>query len=1347
MGDMTMTKRGFKLYCLTLFICLLGAAPALAFQLESMQPHYGRFEVFTDEPLVLVFDQSLDSATVGDESIVITNLFSGETLDGAITLETTNLADDTLVFTPDGGTFVFGRRLQVALNDDLLDMGGGSFTGTLPDLGVFVANIPNDLERPEPAGGGFPVELFVNSNVLLGFNPLDPESTDPEQMNYIPGMSVTEAWKLTTGHPDVVIAVIDNGVSRLADEEFADRLWLNRGELPQPRDGLTPCPDWDCNGDGRFNARDYQNDPDVSDTNGNGWLEPEDLITLFADDADNDSNGFADDICGWDFFRDTNMPLGVGEFPEGVHANGRTRDAVAIADNNRGNKPGVCPDCTVMLVRVGEAILTEFNIMTAGVQYAHMMGADLMMIAMGVADFSLEAEQAYIDAYEDGILTIGASGNELGFHHLWPAAGEDIYSVKGIFPLPPVELFGPINLSILAFVESYCTNYGAHIDTTSVTGACTSESVSDAAGIAGLILSWAKWQGFELSAGEVKQLMNMTADDIKNSCFAFNLHGCKKGWEENFGYGRLNAYQALLAMGDPFFGLPELIPPDVRITSPRWWTTIDPVQTPTFDVEGEIYARGRPYQYVVEIGYGVEPNDSEFVEVTSGSGTEPTVGVLASVNAMQFVNEAWLRRRPQESNDFTVTLRVRAWWNSKKGKVTGEVRKAIGWHTDDDPETGLLDGFPLFIGASGESSPVLYDLDGDVDGALEIVFGTTLPAIEVYKRDPDTGIYTPAPGFPVELPLDRDWRDSIIGSVAVGPLLGDGVPFIVASTWYGRVYAVHADGNLHDGGPFLAGFPVSAMDPDPSTPLSYAHGNAFLSSPVLADLDDDGLLEIIAASFDQHAYAWKPVDDNDDGEADPAPGWPVPLFSDDEHGLVTWDKRCESVGPAQVLGTPVVAVLDPYHPNPDISGHPAVIVPTTEICNEEILATSRVYAVYWNGLENEEGPFLPDWPVKTLAPLGDELPIPPLTIGSTSSPAAARYQGELLVGVSTFFWFPQMIHWANDNATVRHLNSRVNLGLSANGSFGRFDDSGVPWYFHPTVGLLNATEGNLYLESFNVCGWRLDDPNAHYYRKRYDDINFLTNPVIADLDGDEQNEIIAGSGGYLVHASNIDLEQPAGWPKYTQNWQLASPVIDDLDGDGRLEVVAMTHEGNLFAWQAAGASCTADGKIAEWPKFHHDPYNSGMYGLDAYPPRMVTDLAAFFTGDADVFELRFTAPGDDHQCGTAALYEVRYTTDPDADLRDPETWYAAPLAEAPAPQVGGSQVTAPVEAPGAVSLALRAYDDEGLMSFISNVAVPQSADDDTTDDDVADDDATDDDLADDDAADDDDDDDDDGCGC
>src|SRR5262249_31095520 len=70
----------------------------------------------------------------------------------------------------------------------------------------------------------------------------------------------------------------------------------------------------------------------------------------------------------------------------------------------------------------------------------------------------------------------------------------------------------------------------------------------------------------------------------------------------------------------------------------------------------------------------------------------------------------------KDVNRFLVTLRLRVVAHSQTlGDVTGTMRKTI--HIQRDPD--LLPGYPIFLGASGEASPKLADLDGD--GRRELV--------------------------------------------------------------------------------------------------------------------------------------------------------------------------------------------------------------------------------------------------------------------------------------------------------------------------------------------------------------------------------------------------------------------------------------------------------------------------------------------------------------------------------------------------------------------------------------------------------------------------------------------------
>jgi len=139
----------------------------------------------------------------------------------------------------------------------------------------------------------------------------------------------------------VVIAYIEAGINwHHGDaQELANKVYLNRGELPPPLCDRSPCVNpgsYDANGDGVFNAADYADDSRVGDFNGNGVIDPEDVITAFTcydrttgsvgqlsfdagnrqhcsnGDAvlsvDNDGNGYPHDISGWDFYDHQNDP-------------------------------------------------------------------------------------------------------------------------------------------------------------------------------------------------------------------------------------------------------------------------------------------------------------------------------------------------------------------------------------------------------------------------------------------------------------------------------------------------------------------------------------------------------------------------------------------------------------------------------------------------------------------------------------------------------------------------------------------------------------------------------------------------------------------------------------------------------------------------------------------------------------------------------------------------------------------------------------------------------------------------------------------------------------------------------
>jgi hypothetical protein len=141
------------------------------------------------------------------------------------------------------------------------------------------------------------------------------------------------------------------------------------------------------------------------------------------------------------------------------------------------------------------------------------------------------------------------------------------------------------------------------------------------------------------------------------------------------------------------------------------------------------------------------------------------------------------------------------------------------------------------------SKPVLADLDGK--RGLEIVVTALDGSVYAWRGDGK-----PLPGFPVVVEDKRTGRRSkLVSTPAVGDIDGDGRPEIVFGSngvreGLAAAYAVHRDGNLHSGGPFLAGWdPVEVpLLRDVLLPTLAA---GVQMTPTLVDVNRDGDMEVI----------------------------------------------------------------------------------------------------------------------------------------------------------------------------------------------------------------------------------------------------------------------------------------------------------------------------------------------------------------------------------------------------------------------------------------------------------------------------------------------------------------------
>lgn len=169
-------------------------------------------------------------------------------------------------------------------------------------------------------------------------------------------MDAPEAWDITTGSNDVIIAVIDTGVA-YDHPELAGNIWQNTVEV--------------------------------------------------TNEEDDDGNGYIDDIRGWDFVDNDNDPMDYNG--HGTHVAGTF---AAISNNNRGIA-GVMWCAQIMPLRfldtVGEGTTADAIL---AIDYAIDNGAKILNNSWGGGGYSQALKEAIERAKAAGALFIAAAGNE-----------------------------------------------------------------------------------------------------------------------------------------------------------------------------------------------------------------------------------------------------------------------------------------------------------------------------------------------------------------------------------------------------------------------------------------------------------------------------------------------------------------------------------------------------------------------------------------------------------------------------------------------------------------------------------------------------------------------------------------------------------------------------------------------------------------------------------------------------------------------------------------------------------------------------------------------------------------------
>jgi subtilisin family serine protease len=301
---------------------------------------------------------------------------------------------------------------------------------------------------------------------------------------HLPAVYAPSAWDVTTGDPDIIIAITDNGVD-WDHPDLASNIWDNEDEVPN--NGL-----------------------------------------------DDDDNGFVDDIRGWDFSGNDNNPscdgdtvfisLGHGTHVAGL-ASARANDAYGVA--------GLAPECSIMPIKISSGQYIEYG--AAGITYAYENGAKVINCSWGGNYYSQLEADAIANALAAGALVVASAGNDNTQYLHYPSsldgvlsvAAMDPYDVKSVYSNshPTVDVCAPGDNIFSTFVTSsgsasYSTMSG------------TSMASPIVAGLAGLVFSqYPTWSPDQVTV------------KILNTCD--NIDSLNPGYVGMLGFGRINAYRAV----------------------------------------------------------------------------------------------------------------------------------------------------------------------------------------------------------------------------------------------------------------------------------------------------------------------------------------------------------------------------------------------------------------------------------------------------------------------------------------------------------------------------------------------------------------------------------------------------------------------------------------------------------------------------------------------------------------------------------------------------------------------------------------------------------------------------------
>ncbi len=341
-----------------------------------------------------------------------------------------------------------------------------------PDVDVFIAArayMETDLIQ------------YAEPNWLLQSCEIPNDTLYPLQW-YLARIGAPFAWNIARGDSNVLIAVLDDACE-WHHPDITANLWVNTAE--------------DLNGNGRFDS----------------LPAPEGDL----DSIDQDNNGYADDVIGYNLFWSRPNPAPVR--PEDDHGTHCWGIANAVTNNVAG-VAGVPWNCRGFAFSCGSYGLMSQLAVASGIYYAIDKGAWVISMSFGSYGTSQLLAEACSLAWDAGLVLVGGAGNDGRNQPFYPANYPNVLSVAA---------------SDHSDRRAYWSNYGEWIELSSpgtsiystVTnhGYGSKDGTSMATPVVAGALAWTKSAFPELTNAQACSLLLSACEPMPDSLYRLGLLG------------------------------------------------------------------------------------------------------------------------------------------------------------------------------------------------------------------------------------------------------------------------------------------------------------------------------------------------------------------------------------------------------------------------------------------------------------------------------------------------------------------------------------------------------------------------------------------------------------------------------------------------------------------------------------------------------------------------------------------------------------------------------------------------------------------------------------------------------